>query len=309
MIWTHRHLLAIEPLSREELLFLLDTAAGFEDVSQRSVKKLPSLRGRVVCNLFYEDSTRTRMSFELAAQRLSADVLNFSAQGSSVSKGESLKDTVTNIQAMGVDIFVIRHPVAGAPLIAASATSASVINAGDGRHEHPTQALLDLYTIRKLRGEIEGLHVAIVGDITNSRVARSNIWGLTRLGARVSLVGPATLVPGSFASIPGVSVSHCLDDVVPDADVLMALRIQKERIAASAFPSLAEYTRLFGLTRERLARARPDVIIMHPGPMNRGVEMDSAVADDPRSAILLQVRHGLAVRMAAMFLVTQASAS
>jgi aspartate carbamoyltransferase catalytic subunit len=303
--WTRRHLLGLSDLSADELRFVLDTADSFREVSTRSVKKVPALRGRVVANTFFEDSTRTRLSFELAAQRLGADVVNFSAKGSSVSKGETLADTVRNIEAMGVDIMVLRHSSAGAAKLVAEAVGCRIVNAGDGAHEHPTQALLDLYTLRRRLGRIEGLHVAVVGDIAHSRVARSNVFGLTKLGARVTLVGPATLLPKSLANLPGVDVTTDLESVLPHVHALNMLRVQHERMKSAAFPSDREYAALFGLTRERLGRCRDDVLVLHPGPMNRGVEVESAVADGPQSAILEQVSHGLAVRMAVLYLVSQ----
>ena len=303
--WTRRHLLGLADLSAEEIAFVLDTAESFKEVSTRSVKKVPALRGRVVVNAFFEDSTRTRTSFTLAAQRLSADTLDFSAAGSSVSKGEGLIDTVRTIEAMGVDAIVIRHPHAGAAELVSKWVDVCVINAGDGAHEHPTQGLLDLYTIRERFGRIAGLKVAIVGDIANSRVARSNLWGLTKLGAEVVLVGPSTLVPRSLAR-PGVSISHDLDAVLPTVDVVNMLRVQFERVQSSQFPSVREFTSLFGLTAERFRRAKPDVFVMHPGPMNRGIEIAPQIADGPNSGILKQVTNGLAVRMAVLYLVTGA---
>jgi aspartate carbamoyltransferase catalytic subunit len=306
--WTRKHLLGLRDLSKEEVLAVLDTAKGFAEISTRSIRKVPTLRGRVVVNLFYEASTRTRLSFSLAAQRLSADVLDFSKDSSSTSKGETLVDTARNIEAMGVDIFVVRHSASGAPATLSKHLQASVVNAGDGAHEHPTQALLDLYTIRERLGRIEGLHVAIVGDISHSRVARSNIWALQKLGARVTVVGPPTLAPAAFANL-GVNVSHDLDAVLPEVDVLNMLRIQRERQGALAFPSIEEYSRLFGLTQRRLDRARKDVLIMHPGPLNRGVEIAAEVADGPNSVILQQVSAGLAVRMAVLYLVSTANAA
>jgi aspartate carbamoyltransferase catalytic subunit len=305
-VWRRRHLLGLEDLSREELEHILDTAAGFKEVSTRSIKKVPALRGKVVVNLFFEDSTRTRTSFALAASRLSADVLEFSAKTSSVSKGETLRDTARNIEAMGVDLVVVRHSAAGAPHYLTRCIEPSVVNAGDGQHEHPTQGLLDLFTIREMKGRIEGLKVAIVGDIAHSRVARSDLFGLRKLGAEVVMVGPATLLPKGFEDM-GASLSCNLDDVIGHVDVVNMLRVQNERITSSVFPSLQEYSRLFGLTRERLARAKPDLLVMHPGPINRGVEMASDVADGAQSAILRQVSNGLAVRMAALFLLNQAS--
>jgi len=306
-VWWRKHLLGLRELDREELLHILDTAAGFKEISTRSIKKAPPLRGKVVVNLFFEDSTRTRHSFALAASRLSADVLEFTAKGSSVSKGETLRDTARNLEAMGIDIVVIRHSAAGAPHLLSRCIDACVINAGDGQHEHPTQALLDIFTIRELLGRVEGLKVAIVGDIAHSRVARSNIWGLHTLGAQVVLVGPPTLMPSGVEKLP-VTVSHDFDAVIGEMDVLNMLRVQFERIGSTVFPSVREYSRLFGLTVERMKRARKDVLVMHPGPINRGLEIESAVADGPNSTILRQVSNGLAVRMAVLFLVNQAAA-
>ncbi len=305
-VWTRKHLLGLEDLTREELLHIFRTAEGFQDISTRSIKKVPPLRGRVVVNLFFESSTRTRMSFTLAAQRLSADVLDFAASSSSLAKGESLRDTVRNIEAMGVDTFVIRHTAAGAPHYITSCTDCHVINAGDGQHEHPTQGLIDIFTIRERKGRIDGLNVAIVGDIGHSRVARSNFWGLKRLGANVTFVGPTTLVPRAFQNM-GARISHDLDEVLKQADVVNMLRIQRERMTSQVFPSTQEYVRLFGLTRERLRKAKPDVLILHPGPINRGVELASDVADGPNSSILRQVSNGLAIRMAVLFLLNQTS--
>lgn len=306
-VWPHRHLLGLDELSAEDIRFVLQTARGFEDVSTRSVKKVPALRGRVVANLFFEDSTRTSNSFQLAAQRLSADVLNFAGKGSSVSKGETLVDTARNIEAMGVDIMVCRHHHSGAALQLSQSVACSVVNAGDGQHEHPTQALLDLYTIAKrfdrLDGfDLSGLTVAIVGDIAHSRVARSGLIGLQKLGAKVILVGPPTLLPGAFREL-GCELSTSLDEVLPRVDVVNMLRVQFERLASQAFPSRREYASLYGLTEARIAKAKDSVLVMHPGPMNRGLEIDAAVADGPHSAILQQVSHGLAVRMAVLFLV------
>ncbi len=305
-VWPHRNLLSLESLSADDIRLVLDTAQAFEDVSTRSVKKVPALRGRVVVNLFYEDSTRTKTSFTLAAQRLSADIIDFSEKTSSSSKGESLRDTVRNIEAMGVDIIVVRHPAAGAPHLIARNVKCCVINAGDGRHEHPTQGLLDVYTMRQAKGKIAGLKVAIVGDVVNSRVARSNLHGLLKLGAEVTFVGPTTLVPRAFESM-GARLCHDFDAVIDQFDVINMLRIQKERVSSNVFPSLQEYSRLFGLTNERMRRAKPDVLVMHPGPINRGVEMSGDVADGQKSAVLKQVTNGLAVRMAVMFLCKQAS--
>jgi aspartate carbamoyltransferase catalytic subunit len=308
--WPHRDLLDLEHLSAEDIRFLLQTARGFEDVSTRSVKKVPALRGRVVVNLFFEDSTRTRASFTLAASRLSADVLDFSSKGSSVSKGETLRDTARNIEAMGVDAIVCRHQLSGAAVQLAQAVDCSVINAGDGQHEHPTQGLLDLYTMaRRLKRDetfdLSGIRVAIIGDIAHSRVARSNIHGLRKLGAEVVLVGPPTLLPGAFKEW-GCELTSDLDTVLPHVDVINALRVQFERLQSQAFPSVREYATYFGVTEQRLARAKDEVVVMHPGPINRGLELDSAVADGPNSAILQQVSNGLAVRMATLFLTTGA---
>lgn len=303
--WTRKHLLGLEDLSADEIRFVLDTADSFKEVSTRSVKKVPALRGRVVVNAFFEDSTRTRTSFTLAAQRLSADVLDFSGKGSSVSKGETLIDTARNIEAMGVDVIVIRHEAAGAAELLSRTVRCSVVNAGDGAHEHPTQGLLDLYTIRERFGRIDGLKVAIVGDIANSRVARSDLWGLKKLGADVILVGPPTLLPKSFEQL-GARVTHDFDAVVGQVDVINMLRVQNERIKSSQFPTVREFTAMFGLTADRFARCKKDVFVMHPGPMNRGIEISSAIADGPQSGILTQVTNGLAVRMAVLYLVTQA---
>jgi aspartate carbamoyltransferase catalytic subunit len=305
--WNRKHLLTLESFSPEELIYVLDTADSFKEVSTRSVKKVPALRGRVVVNAFWEDSTRTRTSFSLAASRLSADVIDFTERGSSVSKGETLIDTARNLEAMGIDAIVIRHPAAGAAELVSRMIRPSVINAGDGAHEHPTQGLLDLYTIREKFGKIAGLKVAIVGDIVNSRVARSNIWGLTKLGAEVILVGPPTLLPRGFEHL-GAKVVHDFDSVIGEVDVINMLRVQFERIKSSQFPSVREFTKLFGLTPERFERCKKDVFVMHPGPMNRGIEISSHIADGPSSGILTQVTNGLAVRMAVLYLVTHAGA-
>ncbi|MCK5113449.1 MAG: aspartate carbamoyltransferase catalytic subunit, partial [Phycisphaerae bacterium] len=267
-------------------------------------KKVPALRGKVVALLFFEDSTRTRMSFELAASRMSADTLLLTSKGSSISKGETTLDTIKNIEAMGVDVFVIRHGESGAAQMVAKQVTGSVINAGDGSHEHPTQALLDIFTIRQRLGRLAGLKVAIVGDIAHSRVARSNILGLRKLGAEVVVVGPPTLVPNKITAM-GCSVSHSLDEVLGEVDAINMLRIQFERFGGGLFPSLAEYSKLFGMTSARLKRCKKDVLIMHPGPINRGVELTSEVADGPNSCILQQVTNGLAVRMAVLYLVSQ----
>jgi len=303
-IWKRKHLVGLDELSAREIVHVLDTAESFREVSTRSIKKVPALRGRVVGLLFFEDSTRTRMSFELAASRLSADTVLFTAKGSSLAKGETTLDTARNIEAMGVDIFVIRHSQAGAPHMLARKLHASVVNAGDGSHEHPTQALLDIFTIRQRLGRIEGLKVAIVGDIAHSRVARSNIIGLRKLGAEVVVVGPPTLVPSAVAAM-GCEICHDLEEVLAEVDVINMLRIQFERFSSNLFPSVREYSRLYGMNAERLARCRKDVLIMHPGPINRGVELTSDVADGPNSCILQQVANGLAIRMAVLYLVSQ----
>lgn len=305
-VWTRKHLLALADLSREEIVHVLDTAEGFKEVSTRSVKKVPALRGRVVVNMFFEDSTRTRMSFELAAQRLSADVIDFAEKMSSTKKGETLLDTARNIEAMGVDIMVLRHPAAGAALHLSQTVNCCVVNAGDGQHAHPTQGLLDLFTIRELKGRIDGLNVAIVGDIVHSRVARSDIRGLQKLGAKVTLVGPPTLVPKAFESM-GARVTSDFEGILGEMDVVNMLRIQKERMTDSGFPSAREYVRFFGMNRHRLKRCKPDVLVMHPGPVNRGIELAPDVADGPHSSILRQVTNGLAVRMAVLFLCQQAN--
>jgi len=301
MSWTRKHLLDIESLSADELKTVLDTARAFKSVGERAIKKVPALRGKTVVNLFIEPSTRTRISFELAEQRLSADIINFSAEASSFKKGETLKDTARNLEALNADFIVIRHSAAGAPHFLARFLNASVVNAGDGAHEHPTQALLDAFTIFEKRGKIAGLNVTILGDILYSRVARSNIWALTKLGARVTLCGPSTLVPRVFEKM-GCRVTHKIDEAIEDADIINLLRIQHERQRKTMFPGLGEYTSLFGLTKERLAKTKPDALIMHPGPINRGVEIDSEIADSGRSLIMDQVTNGLAVRMAVLFL-------
>ncbi len=303
--WTRKDLVSIAELSAGEITHLLDTAAAFRQVGVRDIKKVPSLRGKTLVNFFAEPSTRTRVSFELAALRLSADVINIAASASSLTKGETLKDTARNIEALHADLIVLRHSSAGAAQFLAERLQASVINAGDGAHEHPTQALLDAFTIREKRGHIEGLHVAIIGDILFSRVARSNIHALLKLGAKVTLVGPSTLVPRCFEKM-GVCVTHRIDEVLEEVDVVNLLRVQHERQRKEYFPSLGEYTTFFGLTRERAARLKPDALIMHPGPINRGVEIDSDIADSGRSVILDQVTNGLAVRMAALYLCSAA---
>ncbi len=299
--WTRKDLLGIAELSAEEIEVVLDTAESFREVAARPIKKVPTLRGRTVINLFFEPSTRTRSSFELAEKRLSADSLNFSGSGSALSKGESLLDTARNLEAMAPDLVVIRHQHAGVPHLLAQRLGSGLINAGDGAHEHPTQALLDAFTIRQHKGELAGLEVAIVGDIEHSRVVRSNIHLLRKMGARVRVAAPRTMMPVAVETL-GVRSAHSLDEAIEGADVVMMLRVQLERHQRSLMPSVREYFELFGLTAERLRRAADDVIVMHPGPMNRGVEIDSSVADGPFSVILEQVANGVAVRMAVLYL-------
>jgi aspartate carbamoyltransferase catalytic subunit len=307
----HRHLLGIEPLSREDILQILDLAETFVEISERPIKKVPTLRGRTVINLFLEPSTRTRTSFEIAAKRLSADAVNISGSASSTVKGETLIDTVRNLEAMRPDVIVIRHAHSGAAQMIATCLARSpvaVINAGDGTHEHPSQALLDAATIRKAKGKIAGLEIAIVGDIDHSRVARSNVYALTRLGARLRLCAPLTMMPVGIERMLGpdaekVRLCHRLEDAIDGADVVMMLRIQKERFGkVGLFPNTREYARYFGLSPRNIDRAKPDAIVMHPGPINRGVELDPALADGARSVILEQVTYGVAVRMALLYL-------
>jgi aspartate carbamoyltransferase catalytic subunit len=301
--WTRKHLLGLEDLSAEEIVAILDTAESFAEVSTRSRKKVPALQGRIVFNLFFENSTRTRTSFSLAAKRLSADTQDFTASASSLSKGESFIDTARNIEAMGADILVVRHPTPGTPHLLAQHVGCSIINAGDGAHEHPTQALLDLMTIRRAKGQIEGLTVGLLGDISHSRVARSNIHALTKLGARVILCGPPTLVSRAWERF-GCEVAHQLDEVLPRCDVVNVLRIQFERQQRGLFPSVSEYSQFYMMTRERIRLGKPDLLLLAPGPINRGVELTPEVADGPHSAILDQVTHGLAVRMAVLYLLS-----
>jgi aspartate carbamoyltransferase catalytic subunit len=303
-MFTRKDLLGIRELSAEEITHLLDVAESFRDISQREIKKVPALRGRTVINLFFEPSTRTRTSFEIAAKRLSADTINISAAASSVVKGETLLDTARNLEAMSPDLLVIRHPSAGAPHMLARVCRAGVINAGDGANEHPTQALLDALTIRQHKGRIAGLKVTIVGDILHSRVARSNVYLLTKLGAEVCLTGPGTLIPQPFGDLVerGVRLEEKIERALEGADVVMVLRIQRERQNAAFFPSLREYAVHYGLNLKRLERAAPDAIVLHPGPINRGIEIASEVADGSRSLILDQVANGLAVRMAVLYL-------
>ena len=301
--WSRKHLLGLEDLLPEEIVAILDTAESFAEISTRSRKKVPALQGRIVFNLFFESSTRTRTSFSLAAKRLSADTQDFSPGGSSVSKGESFIDTAKNIEAMGADVLVVRHPTPGAPHLLAQHLRCSIINAGDGAHEHPTQGLLDLMTIRRAKGRIEGLTVGLLGDIAHSRVARSNIWGLTKLGAKVILCGPPTLVPKAWERL-GCEVTHDLDAVLPRCDVVNVLRIQFERQKRGLFPSVAEYSQFYMMTQQRLDRAKGDLLLLAPGPINRGVELTPEVADGRHSAILDQVSNGLAVRMAVLYLLS-----
>jgi aspartate carbamoyltransferase catalytic subunit len=297
----NRHLISAGDLTRTEALLILDTADELAQMAARPIKKLPTLRGRTVVNLFFEDSTRTRISFEAAAKRLSADVINFSAKGSSVGKGESLKDTAMTLEAMGADAVVIRHSASGAPHRLAGWVKGSVVNAGDGSHEHPTQALLDAFTMRRRLGRLDGLRVAIVGDVLHSRVARSNVLLLSTLGAEVTLVGPPTLLPIAVDAWP-CSVSYDLDAALPKSDVVMMLRVQQERMNAAYFPSVREYSRRYGLDAARMGMLPGHAVVMHPGPMNRGVEIAAEVADSARSTIVEQVANGVSVRMAVLYL-------
>jgi len=300
--WHRKDLLDLQSLSKEEIELVLETAKGFKEVSAREVKKVPALRGKTICSLFFEDSTRTRTSFELAAKRLSADTLNIAAKVSSVSKGETILDTAKNIQAMNVDAIIVRHNVSGTPKMLAENLRASVINAGDGCHEHPTQGLLDMFTMKERFGKIAGLKVAIIGDILHSRVARSNIWGLTKLGAEVTVCGPSTLMPIGIEKL-GVQKTYDVHDVISQSDVLMLLRIQLERQKDKFLPSLREYAKKFSINKQKLKKAKKDVIIMHPGPTNRGLELSADVADGEYSVILDQVTNGIAIRMAILYLV------
>jgi aspartate carbamoyltransferase catalytic subunit len=303
---TRKHLLGLEDLSADEIRLILDNAGAMKTVFTRSVKKVPTLLGKTVCSLFFENSTRTRTSFELAAKRLSADVVGFTVSTSSVSKGESLLDTARTIQAMGVDYVIMRHSCPGAPHLLSQRLQMSVINAGDGAHEHPTQGLLDMFTIREHKKSLENLTVAIVGDILHSRVARSNIYALSKLGAKIRLVGPPTLVPAYFKKF-GCEIHHSLETGIRGADVINLLRIQLERQRANLFPSIREYRLLYGLDSKRLQQAKPDVLVMHPGPVNRGVEISQEVADGPHSVINEQVTNGIAVRMAVLYLLAGGS--
>lgn len=296
-----RHLLGLDGVPREDIQLILDTAVSFREVLDRPIKKVPPLQGKTVVNMFFENSTRTRLSFELAERRLSADVLGFQSSGSSVSKGETLKDTARNIEAMKVDMVVMRHSASGAPHYLSRIIESNVINAGDGWHEHPTQGLLDMYTIREKLGRLEGLHVCIVGDISHSRVARSNIFGLKAMGARVTVCGPATMIPREIEKL-GVQVAHHIEEVLPSVDVLNVLRIQLERDAGRLFPNVREYHQFYGITRERLEKASRAITILHPGPINRDVEISADVADSEHSVILQQVLNGVAIRMAVLYL-------
>jgi aspartate carbamoyltransferase catalytic subunit len=306
--WTRRHLLDVESLSADEITTILDTAETLRTATDDCRKKISLLAGRTCANLFFENSTRTRTSFSLAARRLGADTLDFSSSGSSLSKGETFVDTAKNIEAMGVDVVVTRHRTPGTPHLLAQNISCAVVNAGDGAHSHPTQGLLDILTIRQKRGRVEGLTVALVGDISHSRTARSNIWGLQKLGAHVIVCGPSTLVSRRWEEL-GVEVAHNLDDIVPRCDVMNLLRIQFERQSTRPFPSVREYALLYGMNRQRMARAKDDILILAPGPINRGVEITPDVADGPHSAILEQVTNGVAVRMAVLWLVSQVNSS
>lgn len=305
-VWTKKDLLGLEELTKEEIELILSTADSFKEVSTREIKKVPALRGKTVVNLFYEPSTRTRVSFELAAKRLSADVINIATETSSVRKGETLIDTGKNIEALKVDIIVMRHNYSGAAIMLARHVKASVVNAGDGWHEHPTQALLDMFTLKEKLGRIEGLNISIVGDIAHSRVARSNIWGLTKLGAKVTVCAPGMLIPAGIEQM-GVKVAGDINEALGGADALNILRMQFERDDGNAFPKQLEYFKNFGITKERLAKAKKNIIVMHPGPINRGIEISSEVADGENSVILEQVTNGIAVRMAVLFLVAQAN--
>lgn len=298
---TSRHLLGLDGMEKHEIELFLDTARSFREILERPIKRVPTLQGKTVVNLFYEPSTRTRISFELAQKRMSADIVNFSASTSSVKKGESLIDTVKNIEAMKIDMVVVRHSSPGAAHLLSRVLDANIINAGDGGHEHPTQALLDMMTIREKFGHLDGLTIGLIGDISHSRVALSNIFGLKAMGARVIVCGPSTLIPREIERL-GVEVSHHIDEVIPQVDVLNILRLQLERQKIGLFPSLREYHIYFGITRERLEKATKSILIMHPGPMNRGLEISSYVADSEHSVILEQVTNGIALRMAALYL-------
>ena len=306
--WTRRNLLGLEDLSREEISHILDTAGSFKEISKRPIKKVPALRGKTIATLFLEPSTRTRTSFELAAKRLSADVVSIHSSSSSILKGETLKDTARNIEAMEIDAIVMRHSSSGSPLLLSKHVRMPVINAGDGAHEHPTQALLDIYTIREKKRDVKGLKVSIIGDILHSRVARSNIWGLSKLGAEVCVCGPATLLPAKIEKLP-VKATCRLKEALKDADVVITLRVQLERQKAQFFPSLQEYAREYGVNGQNIKLAKKEALVMHPGPLNRGIELSQEVADGSHSVILEQVTNGVAVRMAVLYLLLQKEAS
>ncbi|MCX5711110.1 MAG: aspartate carbamoyltransferase catalytic subunit [Candidatus Omnitrophica bacterium] len=306
LIWERKDLLGLEDLSREEIEFILSTAESFKEVSSREIKKVPALRGKTVVNLFYEPSTRTRVSFEVAAKRLSADVINIATETSSVKKGETLIDTGRNIEALKADIIVMRHNYSGAAAMLARHVNLSVVNAGDGWHEHPTQALLDIFTLKEKLGKIEGIKVSVIGDIAHSRVARSNIWGLTKLGAKVTVCAPKILIPPGIEDM-GAQVTDDVDEALHNADAVNVLRMQFERDESNAFPQQLEYFKNYGITEERLEKAKKNIVVMHPGPINRGIEMSSEVADGANSVILEQVTNGIAVRMSVLFLVAQAN--
>jgi aspartate carbamoyltransferase catalytic subunit len=308
MAWKRKDLLSMQGLEVGEIRDMLDTAESMKEIASREIKKVPTLRGKTVVNLFYEASTRTRTSFEIAGKWLSADVINFSASGSSADKGESLLDTAKNIEAMSPDVVVVRHKASGAPALLAKNLRCAVVNAGDGAHEHPTQALLDLLTIQEKKGHLEGLNVTIVGDVMHSRVARSAIHGMKTMGMTVTVAGPPTLIPPACQEL-GVKVSHRLDEAIAHADVIMMLRLQHERMQAGLIPSVREYSRVWGLGLDKLEHCRPDVLIMHPGPVNRGVELSPEVADGPYSVILDQVANGVAVRMAVLYLLAGSKAA
>lgn len=301
MALSSRHLLGLQHVPKEDIQTILDTANTFREILERPIKKVPTLQGKTIVNLFYESSTRTRISFELAEKRLSADAINFSVSGSSVSKGETFKDTIKNIEAMKIDMVVVRHSAAGSPLYLTKICSSNIINAGDGTHEHPTQALLDMYSIRQKLGHLEGLKVCIVGDVAHSRVALSNIFGLKTMGAKVSVCGPSTMIPRDIKNL-GVDVIYNIDEAIQENDVLNVLRIQLERKAREYFPSIREYAKYFGITQDRLDKNGKDILILHPGPINRGVEISSEVADGSNQIILYQVTNGVAIRMAVLYL-------
>lgn len=305
IIWTKKDLLGLEYLTKEEIELVLDNAKSFKEVLARPLRKVPTLRGKTVANLFYEPSTRTRASFELAAKKLSADVINIAKESSSIQKGETLIDTARNLEALKIDIIIVRHNSSGAAMMLSRSVDISVVNAGDGWHEHPTQALLDIYTLKEKLGKIDGLNVSIIGDIAHSRVARSNIWGLTKLGAKVTVCAPLKLIPAGIEKL-GVRTTSNIDDAIKKADAINVLRMQFERDKAGAFPSKMEYFKTFGITEDRLKRAKKDIVVMHPGPINRGVEMSAEVADGANSVILEQVTNGIAVRMAVLYLVATA---